>query len=59
LVSQYKQEFFGNKLKDANVKSHKVAFNPEKETKIINPHKMELATTAKTVHNGEKGEKAQ
>jgi hypothetical protein len=58
LFSQYKQEFFGDKLKDANVKCHKVAFNPEKETKIINPHKMELATQTKTIHDGTFGEKA-
>lgn len=30
----------------------------EKETKIINPHKMELATTTKTVHDGTYGERA-
>jgi hypothetical protein len=40
------------------VKSHKEAFNLEKEAKIINPHKMELQTTAKEVFRGEKGEKA-
>jgi len=40
------------------VKNHKLAFNLEKESKIINPHKMEMATTTNAVHNGEKGEKA-
>jgi len=30
----------------------------EKETKIINPHPMEVKTTAKEVFKGEKGEKA-
>ena len=58
LYSQYKQEFYGNKMKDSNVRNHKLAFNPEKETKIINPHKMELLTTAKTVHTGAHGERA-
>ncbi len=41
------------------MRNHKLAFNPEKETKIINPHRMELITTAKTVHDGSKGERAQ
>jgi hypothetical protein len=58
LFTQYKQEFFGDKQKDSNVKNHKLAFNLEKESKIINPHRMELATTTNAVHNGEKGEKA-
>lgn len=58
LYSNYKQNFYGSKLKDAGAKSHKEAFNLEKETKIINPHKMELATTTKTTHTGAKGEKA-
>ena len=59
LYSQYKQEFFGKKFKDSNVKNHKLAFNPEKESKIINPHKMDLVTTNKAVHDGTRGEKAQ
>jgi len=31
----------------------------EKETKIINPHKMERATTTKEVHDGRKGKAAE
>lgn len=48
-TSNYKKEFA---QKNAYAKNHKEAFNLEKESKIINPHKMELQTTMKEVHNG-------
>lgn len=35
--------------KESLAKNHKEAFNLEKETKIINPHPMELKTTFKEV----------
>ena len=54
MYSVYSQHNY-NKLKDTDVRCHKDAFNMEKETKIINPHKMELATTTKTVHDGTYG----
>jgi len=38
-VSNYQKEFA---RKDAFAKNHKNAFNLEKESKIINPHKMDL-----------------
>jgi len=38
------------------VKNHKNAFNLEKETKIINPHAMDLKTTHKQKYRGDKGE---
>lgn len=41
-ISYYKKEF---PKKNAFAKDHKTAFNLEKETKIINPHKMDLKTT--------------
>jgi len=44
LYSNYKQNY-SKKLKDARVQSHKQAFNLEKESKIINPHRMEKSTT--------------
>ncbi len=54
LFSNYRQNYYG-KIKEAHIKNHKDAFNLEKEAKIINPHKMDLATTNKTVYKGEKG----
>ena len=57
MYSVYAQHNF-NKLHLTDVKDHKQAFNMEKESKIINPHKMELTTTTKTVHNGTYGERA-
>ena len=42
--SYYKKEFT---KKNMNAKDHKEAFNLEKESKIINPHKMESNTTMK------------
>ena len=45
--------------KNAFAKDHKQAFNLEKESKIINPHPMELKTTMREVHNGSKGERAE
>lgn len=41
LFSNYKQNYYG-KLTKTDVKSHKEAFNLEKESKIINPHNMDL-----------------
>ena len=38
-VSNYQKDFA---KKDAFAKNHKNAFNLEKESKIINPHKMDL-----------------
>lgn len=35
--------------KESNAKSHKDAFNLEKEAKIINPHDMDLKTTMNEV----------
>jgi len=46
LFSNYRQNF-ANKLASTEVKNHKKAFNMEKETKIINPHAMDLKTTHK------------
>lgn len=57
LYSNYKQNYYG-KLAQTNVKNHKQAFNLEKESKIINPHNMDLSTTNKTKFRGEKGERA-
>ena len=51
-ISYYKKEFA---KKDAFAPDHKKAFNLEKETKIINPHKMELQTTTKEVYQGKRG----
>ena len=48
LNSNYKVNFASGKLELAGVKSHKQAFNLEKETKIINPHKMDTKTTTNT-----------
>jgi len=56
LNSNYKVNFASGKLELAGVKSHKQAFNLEKETKIINPHKMDTKTTAKDEFKGLKGE---
>ena len=57
LYSNYKQNYYG-KLAQTNVQDHKQAFNLEKESKIINPHNMDLSTTNKTKFRGEKGERA-
>ena len=57
LNSNYKVNFASGKLELAGVKSHKQAFNLEKETKIINPHKMDTKTTTKDEFKGLKGEK--
>jgi len=55
--SNYKNSFYSGKLEQAGVKSHKQAFNLEKETKIINPHKMDTHTTTKDEFKGLMGEK--
>lgn len=41
--SAYKKDF---SRKQSLTKHHKLAFNLEKEAKIINPHPMEIKTTA-------------
>lgn len=58
LFSNYRQNYH-SKLGQTEVKNHKSAFNLEKETKIINPHKMDLETTNKTKYRGQKGERPQ
>ncbi len=58
LNSNYKVTYVPGKLEQAGVKSHKQAFNLEKETKIINPHKMETRTTTKEEFRGLIGEKS-
>ena len=40
------------------IKNHKEAFNLEKESKIINPHKMDCTTTNKATFRGKKGSAA-
>ena len=47
LVSEYQKDF-GDKLKNTIVLKNGDAFNLEKESKIINPHRMDQMTTAKT-----------
>ena len=44
LYTEYMKDF-GEKLKQTNVISKDDAFNLEKESKIINPHRMEMQTT--------------
>ena len=56
LFSNYRQNYYG-KMGQTEVKSHKKAFNLEKEAKIINPHKMDLSTTNKVSYKGKPGEK--
>jgi hypothetical protein len=41
-----------NSLRKMPFHNHKKAFNLEKETKIINPHKMELQTSTKEEYQG-------
>jgi hypothetical protein len=41
LFSNYKQNY-PNKATQSHFQDHKLAFNLEKETKIINPHKMDM-----------------
>jgi len=38
--------------KKSLAKDHKVAFNLEKETKIINPHQMDMTTTMREIFKG-------
>lgn len=47
MVTNYKKEYH-KKNDKAIVVTQKEAFNPEKEHKIINPHKMDMTTTNKT-----------
>lgn len=54
-TSLYQKEF---KTKKCFSKPNKQSFNLEKESRIINPHRMDLQTTQKQVHNGEKGRRA-
>jgi hypothetical protein len=58
LFSNYKQNF-PNKYAQSEFKDHKKAFNLEKESKIINPHKMDLHTTTGDTFKGRKGQAAQ
>lgn len=46
-VSYYQREF-QDKIKNARLLTEEDVFNPEKETKIINPHSMEVTTTQKS-----------
>jgi hypothetical protein len=46
-MSQYQKEYM-NKINHARLLTEEDAFNLEKETRIINPHPMELSTTHKT-----------
>ena len=55
-ISYYKKEFPN---KNAFAPNHRKAFNLEKETKIINPHKMELQTTTKEVYQGKQDFRAE
>ena len=55
-ISSYKKEF---PTKPSYAKHHREAFNLEKETKIINPHKVEANTTSKEFFKGQKGPRAQ
>jgi len=54
-ISYYKKEY---PKKSAFAKDHREAFNMEKETKIINPHAMEMQTTMKEVFQGKQGPRA-
>jgi hypothetical protein len=54
-ISYYKKEF---PTKATFAKSHKLAFNLEKETKFTNPHKIEQGTTNQQFYKGEIGQKA-
>jgi len=54
LYSNYKEHYY-KKLAGTRVQNHKSAFNLEKETKIINPHKMDLKTTHGISYRGDKG----
>lgn len=54
LFSNYKQNY-PNKASQCKYKSHKDAFNLEKEAKIINPHRMDLHTTTAETFKGRKG----
>jgi len=58
LFSNYKQNY-PNKASQCKYKSHKDAFNLEKEAKIINPHRMEKDTTHGETYKGRKGPPAQ
>ena len=57
VFSNYKQNY-RDTYKQTVIKNHKEAFNLEKESKIINPHKMELQTTNKATFRGTKGKAA-
>lgn len=52
--SAYNKQFIP---KPSHAKNHKEAFNLEKETKIINPHHMDLTSITKQDYRGEKGDK--
>ena len=57
VFSNYKQNY-RDMYKQTDIKNHKDAFNMEKESKIINPHKMDLSTTNKNVYKGRHGSAA-
>lgn len=57
VFSNYKQNY-RDTYKDTDIKNHKDAFNMEKESKIINPHKMDLSTTNKVAFKGKQGSAA-
>ena len=46
------QKEYKDKLKKTQVIKNSETFNLEKEAKIINPHRMDLATTANTTYKG-------
>ena len=46
MITNYQKEYH-QKLKDTKIVAANEGFNPEKEHKIINPHRMELSTTNK------------
>lgn len=53
MYSNYKVHF---PKKVSHARHHKEAFNLEKESKIINPHRMDLKTTMQEVFQGKRGE---
>ena len=50
-VNTFYQKEYHQKLQKGHLTDKKDAFNLEKETKIINPHNMELSTTNKVRQN--------
>lgn len=56
--SAYRKSFSRKQSMEAIPIDHKLAFNLEKEAKIINPHKMELKTTNHEDYRGKKGQRS-